>query len=229
MMSLTNRERVLLTILGIVITVGAFLYFLVFPMIDRIKENSLILDQERAILENLHQANQTGKLTELEAHVQSEIERIEATLPTQIRIPELYIDILSIADDIGIQQESFTVQNTKVEKDSPGESSQDHPQKEDLLIIPMSHKFKGTYRQIERYMEAIQENERKIDIIEYQLMVNNSEDDISANFLLQSYGLYRDGQNISEFVDYDFVKGSYGKDNPFSSGAVQEEDGENHE
>ena len=60
-------------------------------------------------------------------------------------------------------------------------------------------------------------------------MVNNSEDDISANFLLQSYGLYRDGQNISEFVDYDFVKGSYGKDNPFSSGAVQEEDGENHE
>ena len=52
MMSLTNRERVLLTILGIVITVGAFLYFLVFPMIDRIKENSLILDQERAILEN---------------------------------------------------------------------------------------------------------------------------------------------------------------------------------
>ena len=39
-MSLTNRERVLLTILGIVITVGAFLYFLVFPMIDRIKENS---------------------------------------------------------------------------------------------------------------------------------------------------------------------------------------------
>ena len=73
-------------------------------------------------------------------------------------------------------------------------------------------------------MEEIQNCERKIDIIQYQLSADgygsdNKKDQLSANFLLHSYALVKDAQNYSEFVDYDFIKESYGRNNPFDQGA----------
>lgn len=228
-MTLSNREKILLIILAFIIPVGAFLYFLIFPMTDNIKENALVLEREQMILENLKQANQSGGLTELDKKVQREMERIEKILPTQIRLPEIYRAILTIGEDSGIKQENITMQDIKREESLNSEATSPQQPKETLLIIPIHHSFKGSYEQIEEYMDQIQQSERKIDIIEYELLTNNNEDgDISANFLLHSYGLVKEGQNLSAFVDYDFLKDYYGRSNPFIAGSntphVQEEE-----
>src|SRR5690554_550450 len=94
LMTLTNREKILLIILIFVIVTGSFLYFLLLPMMDKIKENSKVLEHDRIVLSNLEQANKTGVLTDKEKNIQNEIKRIEAILPTQVKIPEIFLEIL---------------------------------------------------------------------------------------------------------------------------------------
>ena len=227
-MVLTNREKVLLTVLAFVLILGAFIYFLIFPMVDKIKTNSKILEEDRITLANLEHANETGSLTDKEKEIQEEIIAIEKVLPSQVRIPEIFLEILKIADDIGIDQDSFTMQSTIIEEvggpapSQEGEGDDDtsivqSKGSEKLLILPVNHIVKGTYKQLKDYILSIQNSKRKIDLVEYQLSGNNEDDIISATFLLQSYALVKDDQNYSEFVDYDFMTGAYGKDNPFAT------------
>ena len=231
-MTLSNREKVLLNILIFVILIGAFLYFLMLPLADKIKENSQILDQDRMILNHLEQANETGTLTNQQKDIQNEIIRIEKILPTQVRIPEVLLKILYIADGIGLQEESITMQNTIIESDintTKQENSEENSKEEynntkelneKLLILPINHSFRGTYDEIKNYIDRIQNCERRIDIIEYQISNSDKEgNQLSASFLLHSYALVKDTQNYSEFVDYDFIKENYGRNNPFMQGA----------
>lgn len=219
-MTLTKREKVLISTLLIVLILSAFLYFLIFPMIDKIKSNSVERTQQRIILNNLQQANETGELTELEKQVQDEITRIEAILPTQVRFPEVYLEVLGVAKDTGIKQESFIMQDFIVENiPATNETSENQNTQEKLMTIPINHRFIGSYKQIKEYIDRIQRCGRKIDIMEYELTDNNGEDKISADFILHSYALVKDGQNLSGFVDYDFIQGSYGRRDPFVSEA----------
>lgn len=207
----------------------------------KIRNHSDVLEQDQITLDNLEQANKTGMLTDQQQNIQDKIVKIEQVLPTQVRIPEIFLKILYIADSIDLEQESITMQNTIIEE---GEGVENQPSDEDavdenefqeenmqqqasnekLLVIPIQHNFRGSYAKIKKYMEEIQNCERKIDIIQYQLSADdygsdNKKDQLSANFLLHSYALVKDAQNYSEFVDYDFIKESYGRNNPFDQGA----------
>ena len=223
----------MISILAFVLVVGSFIYFLIFPMVDKIRTNSNILEEDRIILGNLEYANKTGTLTSKEKEIQGEILEIEKILPTQVRIPEIFLEVLKTSNDIGIQQDSFTLQNTIIEEGvSPRppqgeEGSTANDQEiinEKLLVLPVHHVVKGTYPQLKEYIFRIQNSDRRIDIVEYQFSSNNEDNIISANFLLHSYALVKDGQNYSEFVDYDFITGSYGKENPFvTSGNTNKE------
>lgn len=205
-------------------------------MVDKIKENTKVLEHDRIILTNLEQANETGALTDKEKNIQEEIKSIEKVLPTQVRIPEIFLEILYIADSTGVQQESFTMQNTIIEKGintsneqiiEEGNLEEDkniQPPSEQLLILPVNHIFKGTYEEIKNYIDEIQKCERKIDIVEYQITNNKEAEYLSATFLLHSYALVKDGQDYSKFVDYDFIKGNYGRNNPFIQGSFTEID-----
>ena len=115
-MVLTKREKAMISILAFVLVVGSFIYFLIFPMVDKIRTNSNILEEDRIILGNLEYANKTGTLTSKEKEIQGEILEIEKILPTQVRIPEIFLEVLKISNDIGIQQDSFTLQNTIIEE-----------------------------------------------------------------------------------------------------------------
>ena len=61
-MVLTKREKAMISILAFVLVVGSFIYFLIFPMVDKIRTNSNILEEDRIILGNLEYANKTGTL-----------------------------------------------------------------------------------------------------------------------------------------------------------------------
>jgi Tfp pilus assembly protein PilO len=205
-------------------------------MVDKIQENSKVLEHDRIILNNLEQANETGALTDKEIKIQSEIKRIESILPTQVKIPEIFLEILYIAESTGIQQKSFTMQSTIIEngintstkqvvdEGNPEENKNIQQSSEQLLILPINHIFKGTYGEIKNYIDEIQKCERKIDVVEYQISKDKEAESLSATFLLHSYALVRDGQNYSEFVDYDFIKGKYGRNNPYIQGAFTEID-----
>ena len=122
-------------------------------MVDKIRTNSNILEEDRIILGNLEYANKTGTLTSKEKEIQGEILEIEKILPTQVRFLK-YLEVLKISNDIGIQQDSFTLQNTIIEEGvSPRppqgvEGSTANDQEiinEKLLVLPVHHVVKGTY------------------------------------------------------------------------------------
>lgn len=234
-MTLSKREKALLIILAVVIVIAAFLYFLILPLVDEIKENSRTLENDKITLQYLQQANEPEKLTDQQKDIRNEIMRIDKILPTQVKIPEVLLEILYIGDAIGIEQKSITMQNTIIEGETNTENQEDSDEnseekvlednmkqntQEKLLIVPINHNFRGTYSEIKSYIDEIQNCERKIDIIEYQISSNDEEGgQISANFLLHSYALVKDAQDYSEFVDYDFIKGKYGRSNPFKQGS----------
>ena len=230
-MSLSKREKFLLYLLIFIVIVGSYVNFLIFPRLDKIKEKKLILQQKRSELHGLQQAKKAGKLKEVENQIQDEINKIERAIPAQANIPGVYLDILSIAEKAGVEQESLNMQNATIAEENTRENEEAkedvHKQSEQLLTLSIVHKIRGTYEEIENYIHLIQTCERKLDIIEYEIISSKNEKNnngLLASFTLKSYGLVKDGQNYSEFVEYNFSKGNYGRANPFQSNQVVKDD-----
>lgn len=234
-MSLTKREKLLITILAFVVIIGGFSYFILFPKLNSLEEKSKILSREERILNNLQKTNKEGTITNMEEALQKEINEIEEVLPTQVRIPEIYLTLLEIVTQSGVKQESFTIENTLMEEEEREQGENSNKEKtnvklqEKLLVLPINHEIRGTYEEIEKYINRIQASKRKIDIIEYQIFKNKDmgNNRISASFSLQSYALVKEGQNLSEFTNYDFLKDHYGREDPFyqkSNKEVEKED-----
>ncbi|MCR1897981.1 hypothetical protein NSA47_03130 [Irregularibacter muris] len=221
-MNLSKREKVLLCLLTFVVVIGSYINFLILPKLEAIKETKTTLKEKTIELNSLQQARKSDSLNKTEKQLQEEIDKVEEAIPSQIKIPRVYLDILSIVEKTGVQQESLNMQTASLEGETSqeGEEAKQNIQdkSEQLLIIPIVHKIRGTYGEIEDYIDSIQKCGRKIDIIEYEI-INSKEDknnhQLSASFMLKAYGLVKQGQNYSEFVDYKFLKDNYGRPNPF--------------
>lgn len=218
-MILTNREKFLILILGFVMISAVYLNFLFFPMLKKIHGNLNVLKEKSLILNILQQEDEGDLLHEQEIKMQEEMKNIESVLPTQARIPEIYLDILSIANKTGIQQKSFTIQSPKFEEISTSNNNEEKFSNK-LMKFSINHIFTGNYSQIKNYMDEIQKLDRKINIIEYQfknLDLQENENQLLANVTLESYALVKERENYSKFIDYDFIKDhNYGREDPFT-------------
>lgn len=231
-MTLTNREKILILILGFVIVIALYLNFLIFPKLEKLQENFMSLKEKEILVGTLQQTNESTTLDEKETTIQGEIDKIESILPSQARIPEMYLDILSIVDKTGIKQQSFTIQSPNFEEISLSNQeerveSESNESSEQLMKIPMKHVFTGSYEQVKNYISEIQKSRRKIDIVEYQLENISSQGNQSqllVTVTLQAYALAKEGENYSKFIDYDFIKNnSYGREDLFISGVEPKE------
>ncbi len=234
-MALTNREKILILILGFVIVITLYLNFLIFPKLEKLQENFMSLKEKEILVGTLQQKNESTTLNKKEA-IQREIEKIESILPSQARIPEMYLDILSIADKTGIKQQSFIIQSPTFEEISLSNQvekveNESNESSEKLMKILMNHVFTGSYEQVKNYISEIQKSRRKIDIVKYELESISSQGNQSqllVTVTLQAYALAKEGENYSKFIDYDFIKNnSYGREDLFISGVVSKEKKEN--
>lgn len=230
-MTLTSREKRLLLLLAIVIVLAVYLNFLIFPKLETIQQYSKELKDEKIILNTLQQTNVAGILPEKEEVLQQQMQGIESILPSDPKLPAVYRELVSIANQTGIQQQSLSIESPKFETISDElakveeNSQQEIESKEQLMKIPINHQFLGTYEQVKDYIKKLQNSKRRIDITQYQLSGNSSENrenEISASFHLQVYALLEEGQNYSQYVEYDFMEEHYGRDNPFIKGITPE-------
>lgn len=230
-MTLTRREKRLLLLLAVVIVLAAYLKLLIFPKLDNIQQYLQELRDEKATLKALQQADSAGILTDKEEALQQEVQEIESMLPSEPKLPAVYREIVSIANETGIQQQGLSIEGPRMEdassklEDVEENSQQEIESKEQLMRISVDHQILGTYEQVKDYIERIQGSKRRIDIIEYQLAGNdseNTENKILASFKLQVYALKEEGQDYSQYVEYDFMEDYYGRDNPFIEGIVPE-------
>lgn len=235
-MTLTHREKILILILGFVIVIALYLNFLIFPKLEKLQENFMSLKEKERLVDKLQQTNESTVLDEKETTIQREMDKIESILPSQARIPEMYLDILSVANKTGIKQKSFTIQSPNFEEISLSNQEEKVKSKsnesfEQLMKIPMKHVFTGSYEQVKNYISEIQRSRRKIDIVGYQLKSTSSQRNQSQLFVtvtLQAYALAKKGEDYSKFIDYDFIKNNdYGREDPFISGIEPREREEN--
>lgn len=235
-MALTNREKILILILGFVIVITLYLNFLIFPELEKLQENFMSLKEKEILVGTLQQKNESTTLDKKEATIQGEIDKIESILPSQARIPEIYLDILSIADKTGIKQQSFIIQSPTFEEISLSNQvekveNESNESSEKLMKILMNHVFTGSYEQVKNYISEIQKSRRKIDIVKYQLESISSQGNQSqllVTVTLQAYALEKEEENYSKFIDYDFIKNnSYGREDLFISGVESKEKKEN--
>ena len=220
-MSLSRREKILITLL-LVVGVGVlYVNYLIFPLYDQLMANRQILSQKQAVLDELTELSKGSNLENEEARVDELVSQMDEKIPDDTMLPLLYLDVLEMVGESGAALESVDF-NVPSKENDPGY--------EGLFLNSIEFKviLMGNYQNLDDFVGLVYENTRKMDVV--WISYEKSEDTIRATVNLKAYAFLRDGENFTGFTDYEFMEDQpFGKDNPFVSGGQTQQAEEDEE
>jgi Tfp pilus assembly protein PilO len=118
-MSLSRREKILITLL-LVVGVGVlYVNYLIFPLYDQLMANRQILSQKQAVLDELTELSKGSNLENEEARVDELVSQMDEKIPDDTMLPLLYLDVLEMVGESGAALESVDF-NVPSKENDPG-------------------------------------------------------------------------------------------------------------
>lgn len=232
MLNLSKRERYLIILIAIL--AAFYLYYSLFlsPILNKIKDEKSKVETYTFQLNNINLVKNTNKTLNVELkNLKEKNEENLNTLPDFERNPEIAYKLKSIADnnkitlnninfsDPAIYNNSANSSNTQQNNNSSSnevKSSVTNFPKGSLLNIPVNLRVVGSYDNLLKFVAAIENGDRIsiINTIKLDLQTNdtNSTDIIITDITLDYFYI---NSSTTDKPDYDFNKGTYGKDNLF--------------
>jgi Tfp pilus assembly protein PilO len=227
MKNLSKSEKLLLSLMVVVVTLYAYFTFFLSPKLEAIAiVNEAITKVEDDINANKVAEINNKKQKETLAELKKKKDEYKNIVPTSERQPEISNTIKRVSDNNrvnlisvnfgkgsiaeavkqGNQQNSNTVTNEKAAAE-----------KKDITLMTsvVTIVINGEYQSILSFAKELEENSRITEIT--SLNIAGSGTAISNNMLQGNITVsfyYIDG-NLGDEETYDFNKGSYGKDNLF--------------
>jgi len=232
LLNLSKRERYLIILIAIL--AAFYLYYSLFlsPILNKIKDEKSKVETYTFQLNNINLVKNTNKTLNVELkNLKEKNEENLNTLPDFERNPEIAYKLKSIADnnkitlnninfsDPAIYNNSANSSNTQQNNNSSSnevKSSVTNFPKGSLLNIPVNLRVVGSYDNLLKFVAAIENGDRIsiINTIKLDLQTNdtNSTDIIITDITLDYFYI---NSSTTDKPDYDFNKGTYGKDNLF--------------
>ena len=141
-MNRTDRNILILGILGIVIVVIGFYFLLLSPLLQSLNEQAQAREDKQAQLEQVQQeVNELEEVRRNSPEIQSQLLELSKRVPTQPQIPTLVVQVEEIADASGVTQLS-------VDPEPPTAPAGGG----DYQVVPVTMTFDGTYDQMQDFL-----------------------------------------------------------------------------
>lgn len=207
---LNKREAVLISVLAIAALIYAYLNFLVFPGYVRIAELNEELMQKKQIAADTEKAmKQLEDMDEFLERSKAELENIEKRIPSNVRLPELVVNIDSIIKDLGMDARLISI-------GEPDASNKEYE------VIPVTVSLTGRYDSILDFIKYIENNERKFIIDSFTLSPAKRDEAVPFEISMRTFCMKVPGEDeMGEAEDYSFFMHNNGKSYPFFEGGKE--------
>jgi type IV pilus assembly protein PilO len=141
-MSRNDRNILILGLLGIVIVVIGFYFFLLSPLLQSLNEQAQAREDKQAQLEDVQQqVNELEEVRRNSPEIERQLLELSKRIPTQPQIPTLVVQVEEIADASGVTQ--LTVEPADAAPPAGGG---------DYQVMPVTMQFNGTYDQMQDFL-----------------------------------------------------------------------------
>jgi type IV pilus assembly protein PilO len=141
-MSRNDRNILILGLLGIVIVVIGFYFFLLSPLLQNLNDQAEARDDKQAQLEEVQQqVNELEEVRRNSPEIERQLLELSKRIPTQPQIPTFVVQIEEIADASGVTQ--LVVEPGDAAAPAGGGDYQN---------IPVTMQFNGTYDEMQDFL-----------------------------------------------------------------------------
>jgi Tfp pilus assembly protein PilO len=202
--SLSNREKLLVSVLAVAVMIYLYLNYLLFPSYERVNELKSELQQKKLIAVNKDAAEKKlSALDNLLEDEQLQFEALEKKMPYNVRLPELVVNIDKKVKDLGMEIKSISI----------GDVDQAN---KDYGIIPVNVTLEGKYDSVLEFIKYIEDNERKYVVDNFVLSPVKRAEPMPFSISMRTFVLKDSEKTIRpEPEDYPFFKHENGKSYPF--------------
>jgi type IV pilus assembly protein PilO len=137
-----DRNILILGLLGIVIVVIGFYFFLLSPLLQNLNDQAEARDNKRAQLEEVQQqVNELEEVRRNSPEIERQLLELSKRIPTQPQIPTFVVQIEEVADASGVTQ--LVVEPGDAAAPAGGG---------DYQTIPVTMQFNGTYDEMQDFL-----------------------------------------------------------------------------
>jgi type IV pilus assembly protein PilO len=153
-MNRNDRNILILGILGIVIVVIGFYFFLLSPLLQSLNEQAQARDDKRAQLEEVQQqVNELEEVRRNSPEIERQLLELSKRVPTQPQIPTLVVQVQEIADAAGVTQ--LVVEPGDAAAPAGGGN---------YRVVPVTMQFNGTYDQMQDFLLRLRNLARLVTV-----------------------------------------------------------------
>lgn len=205
-MNLSKRETILISVLVGTLLIGTYIFYIFLPKYQVYTDKREKLRQNKHVLQVLQQLETSGQLEKEEQKTKSKWLKLGETIPSNMKIPTLYRELLNMRDTSNIKYQ--TLEFAIVDQSSEEVLKEDN----DLAKVDINIVLSGTYEEVDRYLKSLYENQRKLVIS--RISYKTVEDHLEVSLMANGFALLKEGADQSE--QFEFTEGkSYGKVNPY--------------
>lgn len=206
LMKLSKRETILVSALIGIVIIGFYIFYLFLPKYHGYIDNRQKLLQNKHVLRELQELEANGQFKKEEQEIKAKWIKANETIPSNMEMPKLYMDLLKMRDAANIKYQSleFAISDQTV----------DHTVEENnqLASVDINMVLSGSYEEVNSYLRSLYENQRKLEII--KISYKTIEDHLEVSLVANAFALDKEGVDKSEQIE--FIEGqSYGKSNPY--------------
>lgn len=237
MVNLSKREKYLVILIAVLAIFYAYYSLFLSPMLNKIKNEKSKVETYILQLNNINSIKNTNKTLNVELkNLREKNDENLKTLPDFEKNPEIAYKLKAMADgnkvtidninfsELTIYNPSSSTSGNNVQQNNNSsndnnsvKTSANNFQNGSLINIPVNLTVVGSYDGLLNFVSAIEKGDRIsiIDTIKLTSQFNgisSSSTDITADITLDYFYI---NSSTTNKLDYDFNKGTYGKDNPF--------------
>ncbi|MDF2502998.1 GspMb/PilO family protein [Clostridium sp.] len=241
MNNLSKREKYLIVVIGVLAVIYVYYSFFLSTVINKIKAEKSMVNTYNVQLQNINEMKVSNKKLSNELDtLKEENNKNSMALPSSERDPEIVYNLKTVADankvnisNVNMSQPTSYSQTSSNTSNSNTNNSQNNNANSSsnttvtakpgsLLSIPVNLSVTGEYDGIVNFISSIEKDGRLSTINSINLgsqgtgaaggSQNSASNSITASIALNYFYIV---PSANDKIEYDFNKGSYGKDNPF--------------
>lgn len=238
MSNLSNREKYLIIVIGVLAVIYVYYSFFLSPVMNKIKAEKSKVDVYNTQLKNINAMKTDNKKLSNELDTLKEKNNQNSmALPNFERNPEIPYKLKAMADSNKVSISNINLSQptaySQTSSNTPSNNTNNSPQNNtnsssnmvtakpgSLLSIPVNLSVTGDYDGIINFISSIEKAERLSVINSINLSSQSTggspnsslNSNITATITLDYFYI---APSSKDKVEYDFNKGNYGKDNPF--------------
>ncbi|HYF82822.1 MAG TPA: type 4a pilus biogenesis protein PilO [Clostridia bacterium] len=201
---LSVREVLLVSLLAVAVLIYIYMSYLLFPSYTRLaKLNTELILKKQIAIDSDNAKKRLENLDSLLAKSKIRLENMEKKIPYNVRLPELVVNI-----DSKIASLDMDIQTISIGKPDTANKEYD--------IIPINVSMEGKYDNIIKFINYIEDNDRKFIIDNFILAPITRAEAMPFDISMRTFVLKDSKEDvIPEPDDYYFFKHNNGKSYPF--------------